>query len=127
MPSCECRRGPAEQSAEPIGCFGEQSSATANKFLLIAAAIFAATPGAAIQRIVRLIDHGRAGREWHAARFCGEAIMDSRIKSAIAKFAHARPARVGSVGIAVLIAIALGTVRLPAQQARQPQVSDMSL
>jgi len=53
--------------------------------------------------------------------------MDSRIKSAIAKFAHARPARVGSVGIAVLIAIALGTVRLPAQQARQPQVSDMSL
>jgi hypothetical protein len=47
MPSCECRRGPTEQSAEPIGCFGEQSSATVNKFLLIAAAIFAATPAAA--------------------------------------------------------------------------------
>jgi len=53
--------------------------------------------------------------------------MDSRIKSAIARLAHARPARVASVGIAVLIAIALGTVTLPAQQAQQPQVSDMSL
>ena len=50
--------------------------------------------------------------------------MDSRIKSAIARLAHARPARVASV---VLIAIALGTVTLPAQQAQQPQVSDMSL
>jgi len=48
MPSCECRaQAAAEPSAEPIGCFGEQSGALMNKFLLIAAAIFTATPAAA--------------------------------------------------------------------------------
>jgi hypothetical protein len=60
--------------------------------------------------------------------FGGEAIMESRIKSAIAALRHPRPARLASGAIVVLIAMALGASTLRAQQQpAQPQIPDMSL